>query len=85
MPPILENHIMGFYGNHSCSYNEPKQVSFLGHFFSRVYGVPLNNLAPIRNGPHGAKEVKLAPSAHYSLLIPSTNGKGSVESAHIPF
>ena len=47
--PILESHIIGCHGNHAFSHS--KNNFIFEDNFIRMCGVPMNNLAPMRNCP----------------------------------
>ena len=48
---------MGCHGNHAFSHR-PYQTFFLRTTLFRIQEVPINNLAPMRNRPGGARYVK---------------------------
>ena len=48
---IIENHNTGCHGNHVFSHS-PYQFIFRTTLFC-IYGVPINNLAPMKNCPGG--------------------------------
>ena len=60
-PHIRKNRDMGCHGNHSFSHS-PNEFIFLEHFF-RIQGVPVNNLASMKNCAGGARWVKLDTGA----------------------
>ena len=59
---MLKNHVNGCHGNHAVFFFMVQiRLLFLKIKILCISGVPINDLAPMKNCPRGARLVKLAP------------------------
>ena len=61
--PMLKNHVDGCHGNHAF-FIVQKSLSLRTKLFC-ISWVPINDLAPMKTCPGGARDVKVAPGGFY--------------------
>ena len=63
---MLKNHVDGSHGNHAF-FHSVNMFFFEDNFFC-IYGVPINDLALMKNCPGGARYVKLASGVLWKFV-----------------